>query len=70
MKIKRANEMYEQIKNKLKGKEGKIVAIDLDSGDYFIGEDILEACEKGQKKYPGKEFFFHRVGAKATYHVL
>jgi hypothetical protein len=70
MNIKRADEIYENIKNKLKGKEGKIVAIDTDTGDYFIGEDILEAYEKGSRKYPGKEFFFHRIGAKATFHVL
>ena len=70
MNIERAEDLYENIKNRLKGKEGKIVAIDPDSGDYFVGEDILEACAKGRRKHPGKEFFFHRIGAKATFHIL
>ena len=70
MNIQHAKKMYEQLKNKLKGKEGKIVAIDPESGEYFVGNDILEASDKGRKKYPGKEFFFQRIGAKATYHIL
>ena len=65
----RVEEIYQKIKDKLKGFEGKIVAIDIDSGDYFIGNDALEAYENGIKKHPGKEFFFKRVGAKYTYVV-
>ena len=44
-----------------------MVAIETDSGDYFIGEDVLEAYEKGVKKHPDKEFFFKRVGAKTAF---
>lgn len=64
-----AEEIYLQIKNKLKGYEGKIIAIDMESGDYFVGNDTLDAYEKARKKYPSREFFFKRVGSKTTYVV-
>ena len=65
----KAQEIYKHIKVQLKGQEGKIVAIDTDSGDFFVGKTTIDAYHKGRKKYPGKEFFFTRVGAKATYFV-
>jgi len=48
---------YEKIKDKLKREEGKIVAIDTDSGDYVVGNDTIDAYEKAIKKYSSKEFF-------------
>jgi len=67
--IKDADEVYEKIKSQLKGQEGKILAIDVESGDYFIGDDTIEAYKKGRKKYPHKEFFFKRIGSKAAFMV-
>lgn len=64
-----ANQIYEQIKEKLKGWEGKFVAIDVESGDYFLGANPLEAHKKGQKKHPYKKFFYKRVGSKAAFVV-
>ncbi len=69
MNTKHAREIYEQIKNRLKSSEGKIVAIEPQSGDFFIGADTMEAYEKGHQKYPDKEFYFKRIGARATYFV-
>lgn len=46
---------------------GKIVAIEVESGDYFIGDTILQAGFKARENYPSKQFFFFRVGAKAVY---
>ena len=48
MNAKQVEEVYQKIKDKLKGQEGKIVAIDVDSGDYFVGSDTIEAYEKGK----------------------
>ncbi len=64
-----AKEVYEQIKGSLKGQEGKIVAIDLINGDYFLGNSAEEAYENGRKKHPAHKFFFKRVGAKAAFFV-
>lgn len=65
----RADEIYAQIKDRLKGQEGKMIAIDLESGDYFLGNDTMEAYEQGRKKHPTHQFFFKRVGARAAYFV-
>ncbi len=62
-------EIYEKIHGKLKGLDGKIIAIDLETGDYFIGKNTIEAYEKGQKKYPKKEFLFKRIGSKTAFFV-
>ena len=67
--IKHAEEVYQKIKDQLKWQEGKILAIDVESGDYFIGKDTIEAYKKGRKKYPHKEFFFKRIGTKAAFMV-
>ena len=67
--IKHAEEVYQKIKDQLKGQEGKILALDVESGDYFIGKDTIEAYNEGRKKYPHKEFFFKRIGAKAAFMV-
>ena len=64
-----AEEIYLKIKNRLKGQEGKIIAIDIESGDYFVGNDTLDAYERARKKYPSHEFFFKRIGSKTTYVV-
>lgn len=61
--------VYQHLKDQLKGLEGKFVAIEPDSGDYFIGIDPLEAYEKAKKKHPTKEFFYKRVGSKTAFVV-
>ncbi|MDO8656730.1 MAG: hypothetical protein Q7K45_05830 [Nanoarchaeota archaeon] len=65
----KADYIYGQIKSKLQGQEGKIVAIDTDTGDYFVGDNVIDAYQKGHTKYPTKEFFFQRIGHKAVYRV-
>ena len=45
----------------------KIVAIEIDSGDYFIGESVVQVGTKAKEKYPDKIFHFIRVGYRAVY---
>lgn len=47
--------------------KGRIVAIDADSGDYFLGKTVLEAMEKGRKKHPNKIFYAIRIGYRAVH---
>ena len=70
-RINKANQIYEsQLKDKLeKDHKGKIVAIEINSGDFFIGKNEIEAYEEGIKKYPGKTFVYKRIGYKATHFV-
>ncbi len=62
--------IFEDINRKLAFQyKGKIVAIDIDSGDYFIGDSELEAYEEAIKKHPNKQFIFKRIGFNYT-HVV
>lgn len=70
MNIKRAEQIYTKIKENLKGKEGQIVAIEPESGDYFVGADVDKALDRGQEIHPDREFLLKRVGAKAVYRIL
>lgn len=46
---------------------GKPIVIEVESGNYFIGETPIEATKKARKKYPGKIFFQGRIGYKTCY---
>ena len=45
---------------------GQFVAIEVDSGDYFLGSTPLEAIKNGKAKYPEKAFHVMKVGYKAA----
>lgn len=45
---------------------GKFVAIDVRTGDYFVGDEMLDAYDKGVAKHPGRTFVFKRIGFKAA----
>ena len=49
--------------------KGKIIAIEPDSGDYFIGDSELDAYNKAIKRYPDKQFIFKRIGFAST-HII
>lgn len=69
-KIREANRIFERMGLELSGKyKGKIVAIDSDSGSYFIGDSELDAYKKAIKKYPRKTFVFKRIGSISTHFV-
>ena len=61
--------MYEQkLRRKLETQyTGKFVAIEVGSGDYFVGDTLHEALEKGRKKYPESVFYSVKVGFPAVY---
>lgn len=59
--------IFRSIEEKLKPEHGgKIVAIEIESGDYFLGRTGSEAVEKAKEKYPNKIFYLARVGARAA----
>lgn len=69
--IDRVRKIYEKrLKSELEThEEGKIVAVEVESGDYFLGDSEVEAYEETIKKYPEKKFAFLRVGARTTHFV-
>ncbi|MDI6792009.1 MAG: hypothetical protein QME81_03960 [bacterium] len=55
--------LFEEISKDLEKEHlGEVIAIDVDTGDYFIGKTGVEATEQGRQKYPNKIFFLGRIG--------
>jgi hypothetical protein len=60
--------ILETLLQELKEKHlGRFIAIEVDSGEYFLGDTAVEATRKAQAKHPGKIFFLGRVGYRAAY---
>jgi hypothetical protein len=63
-----AKAIYESLKDSLMPTaKGKIVAIEEESGDSFIGTTVLEAAAKARAIHPGKTFHFFRIGFPTAY---
>ena len=63
----KGRELFKTISEELeRDHRGKLVAIEVDSGDYFIGDTAMEADEKAKGKYPDKAFYFGRIGFRAA----
>jgi hypothetical protein len=45
---------------------GEYVAIELASENYFLGQDINEAMDRAEEKYPDGKFFVVQIGELAT----
>jgi hypothetical protein len=64
----RARTIYEAIEGNLEPSlKGKVVAVDVESGEYFVGETILDAAKKARDKHPDKTFHFFRIGFPTAY---
>jgi hypothetical protein len=48
---------------------GKIVSIDIDTGNYEIGEDILDLSTRLQLKSPHATIWAERIGFNAVYAI-
>ena len=66
----RGRKIYKRLKPKLeKTFNGKIIAIEVETGGYVIGENELEAAIKAKEKFPGKIFNFIRIGSKVLHRL-
>jgi len=66
--IELGEKIYEENKAKWeKAYLGKIIAIEVDSRSLAgVGDSVDEAYEEAAKKYPGKPFYFRKVGPCAA----
>jgi hypothetical protein len=55
-----AEAIFEKIKDKLEGQEG-VVAIEPESGDYFVGKTLGAANDAAFAKYPDDWMYFVRL---------
>ncbi|ETX00226.1 hypothetical protein [Candidatus Entotheonella palauensis] len=42
---------------------GKYLAIEVESGDYFLGSTLVEAAIKARTAYPERHFYFIKIGS-------
>lgn len=65
----RGNDIYEsQIRREVEsGNKGKVVAIDIETGAYEIGTDILAASELLLARCPDAQPWFVRIGYRAVH---
>lgn len=47
--------------------KGKFIAIEVDSGKYFIDDLDIKAITRGRREFPGKIFYVKRIGYRAVY---
>jgi hypothetical protein len=48
---------------------GKIVSINVETGEYEIGDDLVETSLKSQAKYPNAPLWAERIGFDAVYAI-
>lgn len=64
----KGKQIYATLQEKLEPEHrGKIVVIDPDTGDYFLGDTLLEADRKARQKHPDKVFYAVKIGYPAVY---
>jgi hypothetical protein len=65
-------EIFEtQLRSKVETEEniGKLISIDLKTGDYEIGEKLLPTVQRLQARRPEAEVWTERIGYNAVYAV-
>ena len=62
--VRRGEELYEDgIRAKVEqGNTGKILVIDIETGDYEIDDDHLQATRRALAKHPGAALYSLRIG--------
>lgn len=62
----RGDYIYEtQIKHQVEaGNDGKIVAIDLETGDFEIDKSEIVACDRLETRHPDAQIWIVRIGSR------
>jgi hypothetical protein len=62
LEIKKPSEDIISQVNSLESEKGKIVAIETETEEWFLGENVITALKNARSKYPNGIFYFTRVG--------
>jgi hypothetical protein len=67
--VQRGEELYQHnIRSQVEEQhEGKIIVIDIETGDYEIDESTLPAARRIQAKHPDAALYSKRIGYDAVY---
>ena len=64
----RGTVIYEQIRPQIEsGNHGKIVAIDVDTGEFELGENLLAAADRLLARCPDAQIWFVRIGHRGIH---
>lgn len=64
----KAKRLYRRLELRLlRDHQGEIIAIEIGSGAYLIGSDELEVARRARAQFPGKIFYFFRIGEPAVH---
>jgi hypothetical protein len=65
--VRRGFQIYNKLKRALEAEHyGEYLAIEVKSGEYFLGKTMDEALYLAERKYPKAKFFVVRIGELAT----
>jgi hypothetical protein len=64
----KAKRVYKKLRAALERQhKGQVIAIEVDSGAYVLGSDEREAAREARTRFPGKIFYFFRIGEPALH---
>lgn len=68
---RRGKELYESsIQQQIEaGNEGRIVAIDIETGVFEVAKDSLTASDQLLEQYPNAQIWFVRIGHRAVHRI-
>lgn len=67
-KIERPSErVLRKIHGRSRQDRGKIAAVEPRSGRYFLGETFVQTAREARKSFPGRTFYFVRVGSRTAH---
>ena len=67
-KYRKASKLFRRVERRLLARhKGEVVAIEPDSGRYFLGKDVLDAARHAMAAFPGRVFDFFRIGYPAVH---
>ncbi len=68
LRFQRGARLFQKMERRLLARHrGHVVAIEPDSGRYFVGSDVLEAAQAAKAALPRKVFDFFRIGYPAVH---
>lgn len=66
--VDKGDEIYKKIRDKLEpAHKGEFLAINVDTGEYWLGRTAAEADKKARENYPDEVFYLARVGRRAAF---
>ncbi len=63
----KGEKVYQKVSKQIEKKYlGDFMAIEVESGKYFLGQTQMEAIEKAKKRFPTKVFYLMKIGFPAV----